>query len=165
MPTSEYRPTVADVATHLNNRTQERGTGTLLGTFTSETSPTEVKVETIITTALREVSAVLGADIPDSLDPDDPDALREMAKSIVSLDAAMIIESSFYSQQIETGRSNYGAMERRFKYLMTSAASAIEEAGGRTTPGSEGGDMRPTGYMKPSFDFGDHRMTTMDEDF
>jgi hypothetical protein len=114
----------------------------------------------VIGEAINEVSPIIGPDIPD-VEGDDPAALRKAAAGVVSLLSAMIVESSFYPEQIQQGRSNYEAMERRYNRLLARVTAAVEAAGGSTA--SEGGADVGGGYMRPSYDFGSHAGTTMHE--
>ena len=129
------------------------------GTFTELTRPTEEQVNQMIAEALLEVSSIVGPDIPDA-EGEDPDALRNSASGVVSLLAAMTVESSFYPEQVGAGRSNYPALERRYERGLKKLEAAVAQAGG-STAGEEGAQ----GSMRPSYDFGDHEMTTMDEEF
>jgi hypothetical protein len=160
MPVSEYTPTVAQVAAHIRARTKERGSGSEAGTFTANTRPTLGEAESAISDALNEISPTIGSDLP-VVEGEDPNALRTAAKGVVSLLSAMIIESSFYPEQIEQGRSNYQAMERRYNAALKRLTAAVEAAGGVTA--SEGASGGVSGYMRPSYDFGSHRGTTMHE--
>lgn len=158
MPISEYTPSIAQVASHVRARTKKRGSGEELGTFTADTRPTDDQANQMIAEALLEVSSVVGPDIPDAAG-DDPDALRNAASGVVSLLAAMTVESSFYPEQVGAGRSNYAAMERRYERGLKKLEAAVAAAGGETS-----GDG-VTGSMRPSYDFGDHDMTQMDDEF
>lgn len=159
MPISDYTPTLAQTASHVRSRTKRAGSGQELGTFTAETRPSDEEANQMIAEALLEVSSVVGPDIPDALG-DDPDALRNAASGLVSLLAAMTVESSFYPEQVGAGRSNYAALERRYERGLKKLESAVAQAGGATA-----GDEGATGSMRPSYDFGDHEMTEMDEEF
>lgn len=161
MPISEYTPTLAQVASHVRARTKKRGSGEEMGTFTADTRPSDEQANQVIAEALLEVSSVIGPDVPD-VEGDDPNALRNAASGVVSLLAAMTVESSFYPEQVGSGRSNYAALERRYERGIKKLEAAVNAAGGSTSGDESSGTG---GYMRPSFDFGDHDMTTMDEEF
>lgn len=151
-----FAPSIAQVASLLRARTKKRGTGEELGTFTSDTMPTDDEAAQAIIEASREVTATVGTDIPDSTGPDS-DALRKSVGGLIALLAAMNIESSFYPEQIERNHSNYNALERRFNSAIKRIADAVEAAGGDTS-----GDMGPGGNLKAAFNFGDHEPLEMD---
>lgn len=152
MPVTDYTPTVNNVASHLRARTRERGTGTVAGTFNDQTMPTDTEVQDAIGTSVDEIAGIIGTEVP-LLEGEDPTALQRSARAVASLLAAMTVESTFYPEQVETGRSNYPALERRYNAAIKRLTASVEAAGGSTAGEDGGGDAG--GYKKPSFDFGD----------
>lgn len=112
MPVSEYTPTVEEVAALLRARTKTRG-GSEAGTFNPEaatdaekTRPTEEQVDKLRDLALDKVSGVIGADI-------DAD-FHSMAKQTTALRTAMLIELSYFPEQVATQRSPYVQLKEMF---------------------------------------------------
>lgn len=161
--TTEQINEARKMAVLVRARTKQRGSGRELGEFTDETRPTLAEAWDSYTDAEDEVDLALGTDIPDAPGTN-PEAFREAAIALKRLLGAMNIESSFYPEQIETGRSNYPALERRYNAALKRALAAIDAAGGTTSGDGEEGDTAST-YKKPSFNFGDHDVTSMDEPF
>jgi hypothetical protein len=94
----EFWPTVTDVATLLRTRTVDRQ-GNEGGTFTSDTRPTAAQVAEIIKQAALDLSAQIGPDIPDDLIPE--------ARRIVAIRAAMLVELTYFPEQVAASRSPY----------------------------------------------------------
>lgn len=137
-----YLPSVRQVATHIRNRTRlgepwnGMPEGAHAGTFApTATNPTSSQARDTIREASNFVGSKLGRDVPT--------AVREMARSVVALRAAMQIELSYYSEQVATNRSHYPQL----KELYDDAIEEAEEAATEEDPGpGAGGD---TGY--PSY--------------
>lgn len=95
---AEYAPTVAEVAAYIRARTKDPN-GVELGTFTADTRPTDAEVTTIIQNAAGKVAARFGDTVAAPL--------AFAAREVVALRAAMIVELSFFGDQIQAGRSPY----------------------------------------------------------
>lgn len=152
MPTSEYTPTVDDVAALLRARTRD-DVGVEVGTFNEDTSPTADEVTNLIALAVGSVSSAVGADIPDAADRDDGgdvDAHRDAAKTLVSLKAAMLIELSYYPEQIDADRSPYNAYKDIYDENRAALLEAVLEARGGS---SDGGAASGEGTSLPSYSF------------
>lgn len=79
-----------------------------VGTFTEYTRPTDEQVEALIVQGIRAVTGRVGS-IPE-LDEDAEDTLPDWvdtAKLCAALFTAMLVEQSFFSEQIEQGQSPY----------------------------------------------------------
>lgn len=106
MPVSEYTPTVASVAAILRARTKTRG-GKEAGTFNpasavgtaDETRPTEEQVILEISNSLGHISGIIGADIDERF--------QDSASRAAALRTALLIELSYFPEQVATGRSPY----------------------------------------------------------
>jgi hypothetical protein len=158
-------PSIDRVAVLIRARTKVRGSGEEIGTFTNDepvTRPTRWQAVEAIDEAAKEVIGQVGF-VPDSLDPTNPSALRDATSSVIALLSAMTIESSFFPEQVETGRSNYAALERRYKDAIKRLMNAVGQAGGSTA----GEDQMGAGdYLRPSYGFGDDGLgTTLTEPF
>lgn len=93
-----YTPVIADVGALLRARTKDDD-GNELGTFTTNTRPTDAQVSVLIQNAQDFVTAAVDTDIPELAWP--------MARSVIALRAAMLVELSYFPEQIPTGRSPY----------------------------------------------------------
>ena len=129
MPAIDYRPTIADVAVRLRARLRTRG-GAAVDTFTTDTAPTAVQVDAIIDEALEEVAAEIGSNIPNvPVDPSDPDqTARNAAKRLVSLYAAMMVELSYFPEQVSTERSSYKQLKELFDTRLPKVKAAADQA-------------------------------------
>lgn len=104
--TRAYRPLVGDVGELIRARTRNEN-GNLLGTFTATTTPTYEQVDRVIDTAMRKLEAKFG--------PDMAAELVGSASHVVALRAAMLVELSYFGDQIRTDRSPYAALEVLYK--------------------------------------------------
>jgi hypothetical protein len=143
---SPTRPTVGDVARLLRARTKT-SSGDELGTFTSETRPTDIEVADIVQMVEAYVTARLGVPVPEQF----VDAVRFM----VTLKSAMDVELSYWPEQVRSDRSAYEQYAAQFTDGMTSLMTSIEEATGGTKGRSqwEFGSMPVVSWtMQPAYD-------------
>ena len=126
MPVSDFTPTVADVAAFLRARTKTQG-GAEAGTFApaaaaegSKTRPTAEQVASLIDESQVDIVGAFGSDIPDA-PGDDIDLYRKAAARLWALGAALLVELTYFPEQIETNRSPYKELkalyDQRFKTL------------------------------------------------
>lgn len=97
-------PTVADVGAILRARTQDSHDDEL-GTFNDDTRPTEAEVEKLIQQAGLPVYTATGR--LDELTCSMKDQVQSSAKYWVSLLAAMLVELSYFPEQVRSDRSAY----------------------------------------------------------
>ena len=135
-----YTPTVKQVATHIRNRTRLGASwgsmpeGALAGTFTpSQTSPTSSEAREVIREAGNFVAMKVGRDVAPKV--------REMARSVVALRAAMQIELSFYAEQVATNRSPYDKLKELYDDAIAELMEAVIEAGSDGDPVAGQGQM------------------------
>jgi hypothetical protein len=91
------RPTVDEVALLENSRTVTAGGG-LAGTFTDQTRPTADQVETIIDTSTEAILSQLPQEMAAIFFP--------RVKHAITLYASILIETSFYREQTDTGAAS-----------------------------------------------------------
>jgi hypothetical protein len=103
--TLDWRPTVDDVATLIRARTKDAQMNEV-GTFNSDTRPTDVEVEGFITNGCAKIAARVGWDIPS-------DGWLE-GSHLVALFAACEIELSYWPEQARSNRSAYAEMWAQF---------------------------------------------------
>lgn len=132
MPVSEYTPTVADAAAYLRARTKTRG-GSEAGTFNSQTvadadrtRPTAEQVTAHIADIVGQMSGVIGVDILA--------AQQEAARRVASLGTAMLIELTYWPEQVNSGRSTYPQLkelyDERWENLLTALGISTDAGGG-----------------------------------
>lgn len=97
-------PDVAAVGAILRARTQNDDDQEI-GTFDATTRPTDVEVEQLIRQAGNVVYGATGS--PDALLCDTADQLKEQIGYWISLLAAMLVELSYFPEQIEAERSAF----------------------------------------------------------
>lgn len=138
MPVSEYTPTVASAASYLRARTKTRG-GAEAGTFNpaaaseaDKTRPTFEGATEQINVALEDISGVIGVDIDAAYQP--------LATRVAALRAAMLIELSYFSEQINSGRSPYPQLkelyDEQWENLLTALGISTDAGGGAVPVGA-----------------------------
>lgn len=124
------RPSVADVAALLRARTKARGSGGReVGTFDDTTRPTGDDVEGLILEAVDEVFGKVQV-------PEPGTNYERRVRGAIRLYAAMLIELSYFPEQIERGQSPYSAYEK----LYESRLEALIVEGETGEVQGEGGD-------------------------
>jgi hypothetical protein len=115
----------ADVARLLRARTKDAD-GRELGEWTDATRPTLEEVEAQIEIA-RAIIATEAGEIPE--------ACAEGAETVVALLAAMLVEQSYFPEQVSTGNlSAYAMLERLFQAARAGLHACVEAHG----PGAGG---------------------------
>lgn len=123
----EYAPTVADVASYIPIRAVDAN-GNQLGTFTLDTTPTQAQVETII----RGAAAKLATRVGDTVAA----ALAISAREVVALRAALMVELTFFGDQIATARSPYNELKALYDESLKEFLEARLDLGADETAGS-----------------------------
>lgn len=113
---ADFRPTVDDMGAIMRARTASGGEE--LGTFTTETQPTAAEVETAIDRASGLVSPRLGSVRDD---------LIELARSIVALRAAMLVETSYFPEEAAPDQSAYAAYREQYHDALADYDAAVGE--------------------------------------
>jgi hypothetical protein len=111
-------PDVDQVAELLRARTNVMGTEH--GTFDDDTRPTGEQVQAIITTAVGDVAARVGAEIPADYHAD--------ATRLAALRAAALIEASVFPDQLDTDRSAHRQYTAMYLSGVQALAAAIPHA-------------------------------------
>jgi hypothetical protein len=129
-------PTVEDIGAILRARTQDIHDDEI-GTFNDETRPTAVDVERLILIASGNVYGRTGD--MSGLECEDADTLRETAKGNVAILAAMLVELSFFPEQVQSNRSAFEFYRDMWNDQMTSLIDAVAECRtGEVTPDDGG---------------------------
>jgi CheY-like chemotaxis protein len=131
-------PTVDEIGALLRARTQN-GDDNEIGTFTSDTRPTDDQVQSIIMMAQSVVVGAVG-DL-DALVCGTADQVRTQARFMMALLASMLVELSYFPGQIETGNSPYPHYRDMFDAQMPGLIEAAAECrAGEVTPTPGTGD-------------------------
>lgn len=109
-----YIPDADDVALLLAVRTIDSG-GDELGTWTSETRPTDVQVQTLCELAAEDLSARLGTDPPDDL--------LDECRRAATLQAASLVLLSFYPE----AATGSGGQISTFTAMYLQAAGQLQD--------------------------------------
>lgn len=131
-----FLPSVADVGTHVRTRTRTISSGVELGTFTTDTRPTDDQVRRLIADADSKVAARFGSNLPEPL--------RAKVRVVNSLRAAMYVELGFFGDQIQAGRSPYNELKTLHDEEFKELVSDWKELGADGQPGS-GDDLSDAG--------------------
>jgi hypothetical protein len=140
VPTSDYTPAVASVGAILRTRTKDVN-GTAVGSFTATTRPTVDQVAALINTAVGDLATAVGVDIPA--------ATHESARAAATYRAAMLVEISYFPEQVAAGRSPYAQLRELYVDALKDLRTAVEEAGG-DVPGDADGDAPAPVYAFPT---------------
>lgn len=122
---SAIRPTVADVANLMPDRTTVEGGGTA-GTFTADTDPTATQVDALIDLVLDSVEPLVPAGAGG-------ETLRS-ARAVVALHTAILIETGHFGDQTNVNDTRVGVWERLIAAhtaVLTAAAEGNEPGGTR----------------------------------
>jgi hypothetical protein len=136
-------PTVDDVGALLRARTQDDHDDEI-GTFTADTRPTDVQVQKIIDQAVSVVFTRTGAMDTPPLDCPTAPSLRTNAASCASMLAVMLVELSYFPEQVRSDRSAFEDYRDLWNTLMDSLVDAAAECrGGEVVPDEKGEGYRP----------------------
>lgn len=136
MSISDWTPTLDAVGSILRARTRDTQ-GNELGTFNGSTRPTDVQVAELIATAVGDVASAVVVDV---IEP-----LWGSASSVATYRAAMLVELSYFPEQVATGRSPY---EQLRELYLDSLKSLVFRAND-STPGEGPGVPSPPSFAFP----------------
>lgn len=130
MPTQDpTHPNANEVARLLRARTKDTA-GKEVGDFTEDTRPTWSEVDDLIDTAEGDVLAQTGSLLSD-ID-------TRAARALVALRAAMLVELSYFPEQVRSDRSAYVEYKRLYDDGLAALLASIAEGGGEAGKGGEG---------------------------
>lgn len=125
MPVADFTPDLDMVGALMRTRTVN-SSGAELGTFTSDTRPTDDEVEILVDQAARDLVDEVGEDLPE--------VAWGSAKSLVTVRTGMKIELSYFPEQIGTNRSPYPQLRQEWidgiPRLQKAVAAQADEAEG-----------------------------------
>lgn len=136
MATSAFTPTVSEVAAYLRTRTKSKFQDE--GEFNENTRPTAAEVTVLIAEAVQEVATAIG-----ELDSELPCAvkLQARAKGAVVLYACILIEASYFPEQVgtrSTAEFFEGLYDRRMESLKDAVSDCLGGSGESVGGGSAG---------------------------
>lgn len=140
MPTSDYEPSIAQVAAHIMSRTVNQY-GVRLGTFTPDTTPTDTEVQSIIEITMPEIADIIGDDVPEFLWDD--------ATTVASIRVAMQVEIAFFSEQVNSSRSAYPLLKEKFESTVENLSKQVTAAGDGSTGAVVSGTTNSPSYAYP----------------
>lgn len=125
MGVTPWSPVPTDVGAKIRSRTRD-SQGVETGTFSPDTRPTAAAVEGLIGDATNDVANAIGTTIPE-LDWD-------QAAQVTALGAALLIEVSYFSEEVNSGRSPYPQLlqlynDRLARLKLAVANDGLEEPG------------------------------------
>lgn len=151
IPPDPYLPSVDDIGALLRARTQDN-TDQEVGTFTPDTRPTDDQVTRLIAQAANVVFASTGP--LDDLACSGADKIIQASNYLISLLAAMLVELSYYPEQVRSDRSAFQGYFDIFTGNLTGMPALIDAVaeckGGEIEPDQPGS---ADGYKKPVWAF------------
>lgn len=142
-----WTPSLEQVADHIPTRTRDAtapGSDALLGTFNSQTTPTDEQANRRIRRAVAEVLARVGGTIPTT-----PGHLYTLATDAAALRAAADIELAYPDRQADV--SVYEQLDQRAKDALAALVQAVNDAGAGTA-----GSLLPVWSMPDPPVYGDY---------
>lgn len=112
---------VEDVASLLRARTKD-DSGNEVGDFNANTRPTSDEVEDLIAQSAAMVAAVANGDVPSRLVP--------FAQHVVALRTAMMVELTYWPEQVQRENSPYGHIREMFTDALEAFKVALGDSGG-----------------------------------
>ncbi|MFI7449544.1 hypothetical protein ACIBQX_18755 [Nonomuraea sp. NPDC049714] len=140
MADPSWTPSLEQVADHIPTRTRDAaqaGDTALLGTFNSQTEPTDEQALRHIKAAVAEVLGAVGGDIPAT-----PAFLGELAGEAAALRAAADIELGYPNRNADADR--WAQLDQRAKDVLQRLIDAVNDAG-----------SGPEGALLPVYSFPD----------
>jgi hypothetical protein len=138
MATSDWAPLVADVGAILRARTKDSN-GNELGSFTANTRPTGDQVDELIETAITDIESEVGSV---------PDVLQDAARRVAAIGTALLVELSFFPEQITNGRSPYDRLKDLYDARFTRLKTQIDEV-------NSGSEVGASDALLPDYSFPD----------
>lgn len=147
-----WEATPEDVAELLPQRT--KGEFGRKGEFTDDTTPTKKQVEGILAKAAGRIASKLKVTEENDICPDGP---IDMAEEVHALRAAMVVERTYFSNQLRTDQSPYKALKEEYDTSIKDLLSAYEDQCGSGSGTGLGGEEMPRGNFPRSGNWGRRR--------
>jgi hypothetical protein len=127
-PNAGFLPSVSDVADLLRARTKDN-LGNEIGTFTEDTRPTSMDVLHMIEKASNGVTSWLDYDIPEEM--------YEQTRVLVTVGAAMLVELSYFPEQVGTDRTAYDELKALYDQGLEALKAALAREQAEEMEGTE----------------------------
>ena len=127
---SSVTTTVQAVANMLHARTKD-SLGNEVGTFTDDTRPTEAQVEGLIADAAGDLVSELGGEPCN-------DRLAAKGRAVVAFKAAMLVELSYFPEQVQSGQSPYDKIKDLYDNGLKEVVKGVAEECGGQGSGDDG---------------------------
>ena len=141
-PSDNFKPSVQDVANLLRARTKDQY-GKELGQFTVDTRPTDEMVTEIIGLSASDITGTLGDDLPEEYWPE--------LESLTALRAAMLVELTYFPEQVRSGRSAYAEYKTMYDDTLARLTEAIKSDEDYIDPGGIGTTANQTYLTFPDY--------------
>lgn len=126
MPISDWMPGLEQVGALLRARTRNT-LGVEVGTFTSDTRPTDEQAQALIDQACEDLTSYLGADVPV--------CAQNTGKGVAAIGAACLIELSYFPEQINSGLSSYIQLKELYDQRLPQFVALARHCGGTPDDG------------------------------
>lgn len=133
-PEFAARPAPNEVASLLRARTTVRG-GRTFGEWSDETNPSETQVAQLIEVASTDVAVAVGTDLAP--------VYATAARRLMLYRAAMLVELSYYPEQVNADRSAYAQYKELYDEGIARLIEAVAEGGS----GGDGDSVATAGYL------------------
>ncbi len=133
MPTSDWSPALGTVGAILRARTRDTS-GTEVGTFSAETQPTGTQVARLVEQASGDLASAVGSELRQDL--------WGQASVVAAYRTAMLVELSFFPEQVARGTSPYAQLRELYNETLKDLRIAVDSAGG-DVPGAPSGGVDP----------------------
>lgn len=140
MSTSDWPVQVSSVGAVLRSRTRDTN-GNEIGTFNGSTRPDYDQVLSLINDAVEGLASAVGSDLPEDYWP--------RAGMVATYRAAMLVELSYFPEQVATGRSPYEQLRELYREALADLKASLTEAGANV-PGDTAGAPSPPSYGFPA---------------
>lgn len=146
MSTAEWPVDVVTVGAILRARTRDTQ-GNEVGTFNDDTRPNGDQVLSLVAVAVSDLASMIGHDIEEMF--------WEQAAVVSSYKSAMLVELSYFPEQVATGRSPYAQLKELYDEALNGLKIALAGAG-TDLPGDGSGFPSPPSYAFPLGSTTDH---------
>lgn len=130
---------VVSVGSLLRARTRDPD-GNEVGTFNAQTRPTDTQVGDLLAVAVGDLASDTGLEIPE--------AFWVQAGNVATYKAAMLVELSYFPEQVAAGRSPYEQIRELYLEALASLKTALT-ATGAVLPGEAALLPDPPSYSFP----------------
>lgn len=125
MPISDWMPGLEQVGALIRARTRNT-LGVEVGTFTADTRPTDEEAHRVLVQACQDIVSEVGHNLPAPV--------WNIADSVGALGTALLIELSYYPEQINSGASPYIQLKELYDQRLANLKRQVRLHGGDEDP-------------------------------